>query len=151
VHPYLVPKSIIGQDLADSAVKDFSEGTVEGSELLRRAIQQYKYFGQHFYVIQAQKDAVSEIRYKAEEVMGNAGADQVLIIIDYLQTMPYEIAPGYRLTATKERIDALCTELRWRVRDLNSPILLISSENRDAYRINRAPDPAAFKESGGIE
>ena len=70
------------------------------------------------------------------------------MVLDYLQIIPAgKDAPD----ALRERIDANLSELRRLSRDMKSPVLVISSENRDAYKGNPKPSLAALKESGGIE
>ncbi|MDP4031237.1 MAG: DnaB-like helicase C-terminal domain-containing protein, partial [Pseudorhodobacter sp.] len=54
-----------------------------------------------------------------------------------------------------ERIDMILTDLRRLARDLKSPVLVISSMNRGAYKKGkdgiRRPSMTSLKESGGIE
>ena len=51
-------------------------------------------------------------------------------------------------SGTKDKVDYLCTELRRLARWLDSPVVVISSENRAGYNQSKLD---AFKESGGIE
>ena len=77
-----------------------------------------------------------------------AGGGRVLLVLDYLQIIPAgKEAPD----AIREKIDANLSELRRLSRDLKSPVLVISSMNREAYKENKPPTMAALKESGGIE
>ena len=105
--------------------------------------------GPYLTVIEAgRKDTVEAIRAAALMAQRKAGGKRVLLVLDYLQIIPAgKDAPD----ALRERIDANLSELRRLSRDLKSPVLVISSMNRDAYRKNERPTMAALKESGGIE
>jgi len=108
--------------------------------------------GQWLTIVEAGRaDTVDQIRAAAllaKRAAIKAGRDKVLIVIDYLQVVPGgPDAPD----TIRERVDWVLSELRRLSRDLQSPILVISAENRDAYRGNRKPTLAALKESGGIE
>ena len=85
----------------------------------------------------------------AQSAKKQSGADRVLIIVDYLQIIPVSNPRDYG--STKDKVDALCSDLRRLARDLDSPVIAISSENRSAYKDNNKPTLAAFKETGGIE
>ena len=94
------------------------------------------------------KDTVEAIRAAALMARRKAGDKPVLLILDYLQIIPAgKEAPD----TLRERIDWNLTELRRLSRDLKSPVLVVSSMNREAYRKNERPTMAALKESGGIE
>ena len=53
-----------------------------------------------------------------------------------------------RVTSAKDRIDLHVSALRRLARQLDSPVLAISSENRQGYTSRKLD---VFKESGGIE
>ena len=94
------------------------------------------------------KDTVEAIRAAALMTQRKAGGKRVLLVLDYLQIIPAgKEAPD----AIREKIDANLSELRRLSRDMKSPVLVISSMNRDAYRKNERPTMAGLKESGGIE
>ena len=94
------------------------------------------------------KDTVEAIRAAALMARRKAGDKPVLLILDYLQIIPAgKEAPD----TLRERIDWNLTELRRLSRDLKSPVLVVSSQNREAYKENKPPTLAALKESGGIE
>ena len=94
------------------------------------------------------KDTVEAIRAAALMARRKAGDKPVLLVLDYLQIIPAgKDAPD----ALRERIDANLSELRRLSRDMKSPVLVISSMNREAYKENKPPTMAALKESGGIE
>ena len=105
--------------------------------------------GPYLTVIEAgRKDTVEAIRAAALMAQRKAGGGRVLLVLDYLQIIPAgKDAPD----ALRERIDANLSELRRLSRDMKSPVLVISSMNREAYKENKPPTMAALKESGGIE
>jgi len=105
--------------------------------------------GPYLTVIEAgRKDTVEAIRAAALMAQRKAGGKRVLLVLDYLQIIP---AGNEASESLRERIDTNLSELRRLSRDLKSPVLVISSENRDAYKGNPKPSLAALKESGGIE
>jgi replicative DNA helicase len=95
-------------------------------------------------------DTVEKIRAAALIAKHRAGGDKpVLIVIDYLQIMP--TPEDVHLDGIKDKVDWNLSELRRLSRDLKSPVLVISSENRAGYGDNKKPTLTALKESGGIE
>jgi replicative DNA helicase len=93
-------------------------------------------------------DTVEAIRAAALMAKYKAGDKPVLLVLDYLQIVPGgPDAPD----TVRERVDYVLSELRRLSRDLKSPVLVVSSENREAYKGNKRPTLAALKESGGIE
>lgn len=105
--------------------------------------------GPYLTIIEAgRKDTVEAIRATALMKKHKAGDKQVLLILDYLQIIP---AGDNAREALRERIDMNLSELRRLSRDIKSPVLVVSSENRAAYAGNPSPTLAALKESGGIE
>jgi len=120
----------------------------EKAELWAQVVGAYKEYGswsQWVYVIEADRSTtVSRIEEMASRIMRRTGASQCFIVIDYLQKMPTEQAFG----TTKDKIDFLTSELRRLARTLNSPVMVVSSENRAGYDTNRLD---VFKESGEIE
>jgi len=105
--------------------------------------------GEWLTIIEGERtDTVEAIRAAALMAKHKAGDKPVLLVLDYLQIVPAgEGAPD----TIRERVDYVLSELRRLARDLKSPVLVISSENREAYKTNNKPTLAALKESGGIE
>ena len=105
------------------------------------------------------KDAAAKNLY-IREGMGNIGAEEIkkyvenhkkltgrtpVIIVDYLQIL----APADARSTDKQNTDKNTVELKRISRDYNTPVIAISSFNRDNYS---APvNMAAFKESGAVE
>lgn len=108
-------------------------------------------------------DNMDLIRQAALAEWHKAGRRPILLVLDYLQIIPP--TPGGPDTI-RERIDWTLSELRRLSRDIHSPILVISSLNREAYKLDKQmgtperadtkwksirPSLANLKESGGIE
>lgn len=108
--------------------------------------------GRYLKVIEAgREDTVDRIRAIALMEKHKAKAAPA-IVIDYLQLIPaVDPLTGRSFPSVRERVDFLCAELRRLARDLDAPILAVSTENRQAYTGNAKPSLVAFKESGGIE
>jgi len=105
--------------------------------------------GRFLQVIEAGRaDTLDRIRVAALMAKHKAGDKPILLVIDYLQIIP---AAGSRFDSIREKIDWHLSELRRLARDLKSPVLVVSSENRQGYAGNPVPTLAVLKESGGIE
>ena len=121
------------------------ENDSAGWERVRKAGETYAGYGPSVYLVEADRNTTTDtIRLTATRAMRRAGADRCFIAVDYLQKMP----AGGKFDGAKERIDFLTSELRRLSRDLDSPVLVISSENRAGYD-NYGYE--VFKESGEIE
>lgn len=90
-------------------------------------------------------DRVGEI---AAAKMAKAGVKRCFIVLDYLQILPLQRADSGRVTSAKDRVDLHVSALRRLARQLDSPVLAISAENRQGYKSKKID---VFKESGGIE
>lgn len=113
---------------------------------ISEAVQQYKdTIGKHFYTLAGIGDVgVLRIREQAQEHQKKHGKTPV-IFIDYAQ-----ILAEYREKLTdKQNVDKNIVELKRMARDLNTPVFVISSLNRENYVVRISL--AAFKESGAIE
>jgi replicative DNA helicase len=124
-------------------------GTDTWAKVAKAAEEYLQGAGPCLTIIEAgRKDTVEAIRAAALMARRKAGDKPVLLILDYLQIIPAgKDAPD----TLRERIDWNLTELRRLSRDLKSPVLVVSSQNREAYKENKPPTLAALKESGGIE
>lgn len=90
-------------------------------------------------------DAIQEVvRGKLRQL----NAPRCLVVVDYLQMIPLRAEDADRVTNTRDRTDLHVSALRRMARDLRSPVLVISAENRAGYSSKRMD---VFKESGGIE
>jgi len=99
----------------------------------------------HFYVVEGVGNiGTAEIRERVEKFVDATGRTPV-IIIDYIQIL----APENEHGTDKQNTDKSVVELKRLSRDLNTPVIGISSFNRDNYK--EPVNMAAFKESGAIE
>ena len=88
--------------------------------------------------------SVAEIRRVAEAMREHDGRPPV-VFVDYLQLL----APANERDTDKQTADKNVTALRQMARDLQTPVVVISSLNRSSYSGVISMD--SFKESGGIE
>ena len=109
----------------------------------------YGQFAHAITIVEADENTtIADIRSQASSLKARHNAPRCLIIIDYLQIIPLEEKEKGKASSPKEKLDLHVSALRRLARDLDSPILAISSENRASYRSARLD---AFKESGIIE
>lgn len=119
------------------------------SETERQIVNQAKAvvlsFASHIYIVEGVGtvgiEQIKEMVYKHREITGRAP----IVIVDYLQIIaPYEVK-----ASDKQNTDRAVVELKRLSRDLKTPVIAISSFNRNAY--GRNADMSSVKESGGIE
>lgn len=114
------------------------------------SVNAYGKYSRHLTVVEGDdRMTVDTIRHVASLKKAEAGASRCLILVDYLQILPVAGGESQFLTGPRDRIDLHISQLRRLARDLDSPVMVISSENRAAYRGKKGLD--VFKESGGIE
>jgi len=115
-------------------------------ELIAQAIEDYREKpAKHLYIYEGLADiGINEIE-KTATMLTQINGDPPVIIIDYLQILkPYDVR-----ATDKQNADRNIVGLKRLSRDLNTPVLVISSFNRDNY--NSDLTMRAFKESGSIE
>lgn len=125
--------------------KRWANYSADEKNLIKQAIEDYQHEAQHIYIIEGIGNiGAAEIRAAMEEHRENTGRTPFLMV-DYLQIL----APADVRATDKQATDRAVLELKRISRDYNTPVLAISSLNRDNYsaKINMA----AFKESGAIE
>lgn len=88
--------------------------------------------------------SVADVRRVAEAMRAHDGTPPV-VFVDYLQLL----APVSERDTDKQTADKNVTALRQMARDLQTPVVVISSLNRSSYSGVISMD--SFKESGGIE
>ncbi len=114
-------------------------------ELIKNAVQTYSGYAKHIYITEGVGDlGVSQIRATVEKHTRYTG-NTPLVIVDYLQIL----APANERATDKQNTDKAVMELKRISRDFKTPVIGISSFNRDNY--NNAVSMQAFKESGAIE
>lgn len=117
------------------------------------------------HVLHAAEEYKAEVGDRVSIIEGNFGCDvsfigdyvrqyirrtktRPVVFIDYLQILQ-AMATGGRSSSTKETVDITITELKRLSREMNIPVIAISSLNRSNYLT--PVDLESFKESGGIE
>lgn len=112
---------------------------------LKAAAGAYKKYADHIYIIEGVGDVgVEEIKSVVETHKALTG-NTPIIMVDYLQML----TPYNEKYSDKQNTDKAVLELKRLSRDYHTPVIAISSFNRDSYT---APvNMASFKESGAIE
>lgn len=113
--------------------------------LIKNAIEEYQEAARHIYILEGIGNiGTAEIRQAMQDHL-DATDNVPFLMIDYLQIL----APADVRSSDKQNTDKAVLELKRISRDFNTPVLAISSLNRENYssRINMT----AFKESGAIE
>lgn len=114
-------------------------------ELIKNAVTAYSGYAKHIYITEGVGDVgVQQIRETVEKHTRYTG-NTPLVIVDYLQIL----APYNERATDKQNTDKAVMELKRISRDFKTPVIGISSFNRDNY--NNAVSMQAFKESGAIE
>jgi replicative DNA helicase len=116
---------------------------------LLQAAKQYFHLARYLTIVDGDDTTnVDTIREVAAAMMARMGATRCLIVLDYLQILQLKRDDAGRVTSPKDRVDLHVSALRRLARDLDSPVLAISAENRAGYGMKKMD---VFKESGGIE
>ncbi len=114
-------------------------------ELIKNAVTAYSDYAKHIYITEGIGDVgAQQIRETVEKHIKYTG-NTPLVIIDYLQIL----APYNERATDKQNTDKAVMELKRISRDFKTPVIGISSFNRDNY--NNAVSMQSFKESGAIE
>ena len=110
------------------------------------AIEDYQEtIAKHLFIVEATRQHnASEITNEVNKHISLTGQLPV-VVIDYLQIMPVS-RPGL---SDKQSMDQTVLELKQLSRDLDLPVVVISSLNRASY--TKSITMEAFKESGAIE
>ena len=128
-----------------TAGKRYEKYSNTEKELIINAVQAYSGYAKHIYITEGVGDlGVQQIRETVEKHTRYTG-NTPLVIVDYLQIL----APANERATDKQNTDKAVMELKRISRDFKTPVIGISSFNRDNY--NNAVSMQAFKESGAIE
>ena len=146
---------ITAQNAASEAEKKTTRGITQGNRYARytaaerraidSAIAQYREYAAHLYISEgADTIGAAQIRQQVARHISITGRAPV-VFIDYLQIL----APVDMKATDKQNTDRAVLELKRISRDYETPVIAISSFNRENYA---APvSLASFKESGAIE
>ena len=114
-------------------------------EIIKNATNAYRDYAKHIYITEGVGNVgAQQIRDTVEKHIQYTG-NTPLVIIDYLQIL----APYNERATDKQNTDKAVMELKRISRDFKTPVIGISSFNRDNY--NNAVSMQSFKESGAIE
>ena len=114
-------------------------------EIIKNATNAYRDYAKHIYITEGVGDlGAQQIRETVEKHTRYTG-NTPLVIVDYLQIL----APYNERATDKQNTDKAVMELKRISRDFKTPVIGISSFNRDNY--NNAVSMQSFKESGAIE
>lgn len=114
-------------------------------DLIKKAVTRYGEYANHIYITEGVGDVgAQQIRETVEKHVQYTG-NTPLVIIDYLQIL----APYNERYTDKQNTDKAVMELKRISRDFKTPVIGISSFNRDNY--NNPVSMQSFKESGAIE
>lgn len=117
-------------------------------ELLQKIEKEYiigDNLGRHLYIHEVQGLMTAEqIKERVNQHIALTGTTPV-VIVDYLQI----IAPHDDHATERQRVDVALMTLKQMSRDLNTPVVVISSLNRENYKNPLSME--SFKDSGGVE
>ena len=131
---------------ANETIKEGADATGKKVDrsALSAAVREYCLIGQWIKIIEGDRQyPISRIRLLAQREKKRTGKAPV-IFIDYLQIIPVADPLGDR----RAEVDAIVSDLRRVARDIEAPVIVISSMSRAEYKRARM---SGFKESGGIE
>lgn len=114
-------------------------------ELIQTAIQRYNSYAGHIFITEGMGDiGTTQIRETVQEHILITGRTPV-VLVDYLQIL----APADVRATDKQNTDKSILELKRISRDYKTPVIAISSFNRENY--SATVSMQAFKESGAVE
>lgn len=114
--------------------------------LINAAFAEYAKFAGNVCIVEGQGDLGAEqMRATVDKYTAAHDGQAPVILVDYLQIL----APADPRATDKQNADRAVTELKRIARDYKTPVIAISSFNRDNYSVGASM--AAFKESGAIE
>ena len=126
-----------GELYADISTEDFS--------CVRDAIESYRKYADHIYIVEGNANldvfTVRDLVQKHKDMTGN----NPVVITDYMQIM----APSKEGQTDKQVADQQIKVLKQTARDLEVPMVVVSSFNRNSYQSGASY--SAYKETGAIE
>lgn len=145
---------VIEEDLETQTAKT-ARGITDGSRYkfyskeeqrtINNAIGDYSSYADRIFIHEGIGDiGVEEIRQTVEKHI-KITRNTPVVFVDYLQIL----APHDPRSTEKQNTDKACLELKRLSRDNKTPVIVVSSFNRQSY--SEAVNFTAFKESGAIE
>lgn len=125
--------------------KRYQNYSTAEKELIKESIEEYAKYADHLYISEGVGDiGAAEIRETIKRHVLFTGVTPV-VVVDYVQIL----APYNERATDKQNTDKAILELKRISRDFKTPVIGISSFNRENYK--NAVTMEAFKESGAIE
>lgn len=141
--PRLALKTICAR--AGLEAKKFADGYGDPAELARAAREYGPELAALYFIEGTGRLTVPQVKAKALQVMSRRKAGRCLVVVDYLQRW----AAGRReFSEFRHVVSGLVSELRELALRLDSPILVISSQNRPGQG---SASLVSLKESGDLE
>lgn len=114
-------------------------------DLIQAAIVDYSKYAQHVYILEGMGDVGALRVREAVQKHRDSTGETPVVVVDYVQIL----APYNERATDKQNTDKNVLELKRLSRDFQTPVIAISSLNRENY--NSRINMAAFKESGSLE
>ena len=125
--------------------KRYQAYSQQEKDLIKTAITSYSAYAENIYILEGIGDiGALQVREAVRDHVAFTGRTPV-IVIDYLQIL----APHNERATDKQNTDKAVMELKRISRDYKTPVIGISSFNRENYK--EAVSMRAFKESGAVE
>lgn len=126
-------------------LSNVNRNNAEQMQVIKNALTQYAEYAENIFIVEGLGDVdIDRIKNTiAQHVIYRKKTP--VVIIDYLQI----IAPYEPKATDKQNTDKAVLELKRISRDYDTPVIAISSFNRDNYK--EAVNMSSFKESGAIE
>lgn len=116
------------------------------SRLIEQALERYsETTAPHLFIIEGRGSIGTKDIREAIETHKRITGKAPVVFIDYLQILQ----PADERSSDKQNADRAVSDLYRIARDFKTPVIAISSFNRESY--NRPASMSSFKESGGIE
>lgn len=126
-------------------ISNVNKNTTEQMGIIANAVEAYRAYANNIFIVEGLGDVnIERIRDTVANHVVCRNKTPV-VVIDYLQI----IAPHDERATDKQNTDRAVLELKRISRDFNTPVLAISSLNRQNY--TETITMQAFKESGAIE
>lgn len=133
----------------------YKKYTNDQREILFDACKEYETISKRIYTVEGNFDyTVQDIQARVQKHIKATGKKPV-VFVDYLQILglddeiPDKSHGRPRNYTDKQKADRIVSTLKRMSRDLDVPVVVVSSFNRESY--TQPVSMASFKESGGIE
>lgn len=122
--------------------------TQDEQDFIMQAVDEYSKYAEHIYSVEGNFDiTIESIKQRISKHIEATG-NKPVVIIDYLQILGVEAERNGKSITDKQKADRIISYLKRTSRDLDIPIMVVSSFNREAY--NSPVSMSSFKESGKL-